>query len=541
MSESEYMKTHNIAKATIHELSENERESIFAAIAKEDDSEFDPRKDLIKMVSVLVSTGKNRNDDVFLTSELAKVRYSGTDKPLNIEHNPDAIVGHMTKSYLTRKDGTEISDKDVEKSKLPEDFDITNEAVIYGYAKPQVAKAIRKLAAAGQLYVSVEMWFTDYDYLVGSKVIKRCEATQHLDECLRINGGDGVYKGSEVGRVLRNSLIGGVGIVEKPANPESVIKSISSLGSESTEDVEMYDELYIADNVIEDLSSKSRNDQKLREEDMSNIFEELKETVKASTEVAVKEALKNQASEEETSTNEEVETEKVVEKTTETATEEKSVSNEEIELLRASIKEVKDENKALAGQISELKDAEDERVLENRREALRELKLSDEDVQKRMVKCASMTHEEFVAYRDDLLDLFNRYLRGEASEKESADEGGDEDLAVTADASEKDAEDSDSVDASDSEEGNAEDTEDEKIDASEDTSEDDEEDTVIDMTKIENEDVDLGSTETAPNKSNLETLTDKFESALTRQLASRNKYWRKMTAKKQEQEDEDGE
>jgi hypothetical protein len=255
----EYMKTHMFAKAqlcAVGERGKNLHPSAGLREKLESGDDFDPKKDLMEMVSVLVSTGKNKNDDVFWPKDLAAVRASGKHKPVNLEHDSDNIVGCMTRSFVTTKDGTELSDAELEKG-VPDDFDITNEAVIFAFTKPEVAEAVKRLASSNDLFVSVEMWFTDFDYLLGNTmIVKRNQSTSFLDEHLKSNGGDGTYKGEPLGRVLRNMLIGGIGIVEKPANPDSVIRSISSLRSESARDVQVYEEPAIASNIVEDLSHK---------------------------------------------------------------------------------------------------------------------------------------------------------------------------------------------------------------------------------------------------------------------------------------------
>lgn len=525
-------KTYTIAKATIHEFAQGEKPSALlvadnassedaAAVAKK--SEFDPAKDLMKMVSVLVSTGKNRNDDVFLCSELAKVRASGKDKPLNIEHSSDHIIGHMIKTYATKKDGTVIADDVADKS-LPEDFDIMNEAVVYAFVKPKVAEAIRKTAAAEELFVSVEMWFSEYDFLVGSKVIRRNQATAFLDSSLKSNGGNGTYKGQAVGRVLRNMLIGGIGVVEKPANPESVIKSISNLRADGVRDVEVYKESAIAKNVVEDLGAELKADEKLTEEQMKELFKEMAEDLKASTADAVKKALQEKPAE------------KPAEKTAETKASEavaapppttagtipavsttvvtpvtSVVSDKVVDELRTALNAAIKRIDALETQgkhlVSKFDEAEQAKAFTARRQALSSLGLKTEDVERRMAKASSMTKDEFDCYVDDIKELFNSYLRGDAS-TETAD-----------DKSAKGGEDQD---------GEASDTQDadEGKDASDAADAADDSDPVIDMTKLEGEDADLGAATELDSAT--ASVEQRMEDVVVSKLAERNARWRKM-------------
>jgi len=516
-------KTYTIAKATIHELGSNDKPSalLLADSASKEDasavaakSQFDPVKDLMKMVSVLVSTGKNRNDDVFLRGELAKIRSSGKDKPLNVEHDADHIIGHMTKTYATNKDGTIIA-ADVTEKSLPEDFDITNEAVIYAFVKPKLAEAISKLAAAGQLFVSVEMWFTEYDFLVGSKVIRRNQATSFLESSLKSNGGDGIYKGQAVGRVLRNMLIGGIGVVEKPANPESVIKSISSLRVDGARDVEVYRESAIATNVVEDLGTELKVDDKLMEErQMKELFNEMAETIKVSTEAAVKKALQEKPADakiaDANSTPKTVETKvpdapvvsAVVSPTAPVA----PVVDKQSDELRLAIERIdrlEKQNKQMAAKIDEI---EQEKVLSARRQSLSSVGLKSEDVERRIAKAASMTKDEFDRYVADIKELFNSYLRGDASTKTKDDK--------SAKGGEKSDEASDAKDADDDEDVS-------KADGAVDDS-----DPIIDMTKLEGEETDI-SVVSGPD-STTASIDQRMEDAIVNKMVERSSKWRKM-------------
>ncbi len=239
--------------------------------------------DLLYMDSVLVSTGANKNDDVFLPNEMWKARSTPILKPVDWEHNigreltaaeqkenPGKVVvdnqtiGVMYNAYVTDEQGQVIDEEQVSASdfEVPERFDIVDEAVIWKGNFPAVAARIEKGAAEGTLFVSMEAWFSDYDYLVGDKVIARNDETAFLDDALKANGGTGAFGSSSVKRVLRNITFGGKGIVERPANEPSVIKSVTHTpigASEATNKV-------IAKNVIDDLGNTNKTVSESRED-----------------------------------------------------------------------------------------------------------------------------------------------------------------------------------------------------------------------------------------------------------------------------------
>jgi hypothetical protein len=239
-----WYKTHILTTATFRELEPMLAQCNLRTLATTKSApgrvpkvpDLENQKDLMKMVSILLSTGINRNDDVFLPSEVLPVRNTGAHKPVNLEHDPTKIVGHLIRTYATEKSGKKVPDGKKPKGKA---FDITTESVLYSFLFPGLAKDIRERADSDSLFVSVEVWFTEFDFLVGSKIIKRTSETASvLEPKLKISGGPGFFEGQRLGRVLRNMIIGGMGIVRDPANPESIVKSVSGFNSEVVQDIE---------------------------------------------------------------------------------------------------------------------------------------------------------------------------------------------------------------------------------------------------------------------------------------------------------------
>jgi len=242
------------------------------------------QRDLMKIISVLVSTGINRNDDVFLPEEILPVRNTGAHKPLNVEHDPKQIVGHMLRTYAALKDGSIVPPNSFPDTN---EFDIIAESVLYKFLFPDLAEEVKHKAKANQLFVSIEAWFTAYDFLVGTKIVKRNkETSQLLDGKLKSNGGDGTFENQRVGRVLRNIIIGGIGLVKTPANSESIIKSVSNLQSEFVP----YDikDNTISQSIIGDIFQLSTNNLKLSEEKMNKeVLEEIAQVIAAQRAAAI--------------------------------------------------------------------------------------------------------------------------------------------------------------------------------------------------------------------------------------------------------------
>jgi len=183
---------------------------------------------LLTIDSVLVSTGWNRNDDVFDSGETWAARHSPKDKPIDWEHVEDQILGHMKDTVVITKDLSVVADGTQDQG-VPEDFHVAVRGVLYGMRFADRITAIQEQANNNELFVSMECWFSDYDYMIADVgIVKRNERTSFLDSHLRCNGGDGVYKGRRIGRVLRNIEFDGIGLVKHPANPDSIIYGVGN-------------------------------------------------------------------------------------------------------------------------------------------------------------------------------------------------------------------------------------------------------------------------------------------------------------------------
>jgi hypothetical protein len=202
-------------------------EDIKLAKALEHDTE--DQIDLFYLKSILVSTGWNKNDDVFDPQELWAARKTPEDKPFNYMHDEMDIIGHITGNAIIDFEGNELQDDVAE---IPSQFNILTTAVIYTSwsdltQKERMNKIIAEIEQ-GKWFVSMECLFPDFDYaLTGpngeSRVIQRAEASAFLTKHLRAYGGSGEYQNYKVGRLLRNLAFSGKGLVSKPANPRSII------------------------------------------------------------------------------------------------------------------------------------------------------------------------------------------------------------------------------------------------------------------------------------------------------------------------------
>ena len=183
--------------------------------------------DLYYISSVLVSTGWNKNDDVFDANATWSARNTPEDKQFNFMHDENDIIGHITGSYVVDRYGNRIDD-----DTQPDDFDIITEAVLYNsWTNPENRERMSKLISEieeGKWFVSMECLFAGFDYALldedgNAKLLQRNEGSAFLTKHLRAYGGTGEYEGYKIGRSLREISFSGKGLVSKPANPRSVI------------------------------------------------------------------------------------------------------------------------------------------------------------------------------------------------------------------------------------------------------------------------------------------------------------------------------
>jgi|TARA_A100001037_G_scaffold214189_1_gene192001 chemotaxis protein histidine kinase CheA len=231
--------------------------------------------DLYYLESVLVSTGWNKNDDVFQPGITWAARTTPEDKQFNFMHDENDIIGHITSSYVIDRNGNKVS-ADAE---CPESFDIITEAVLYNsWTGPENRERMQQIIAEiedGKWFVSMECLFAGFDYALvdpkgESKLLERNESSAFLTKHLRSYGGTGEYEGYKIGRALRNISFSGKGLVSKPANPRSII--LNSSKAFLVDDENKLTEFSIGDKEMSD-------NQNLLEKQVADLQAELKAAI----------------------------------------------------------------------------------------------------------------------------------------------------------------------------------------------------------------------------------------------------------------------
>lgn len=219
------------------------------------------QNDLLYIKFLLVSSGKNNNNDYFTVKDMLRSYKTPRDKHINWEHNHEKIIGHIKNSIITYN-GTVLADSEIDKFLSMDEppngqYDIYCSGVIYKSACSPFARRVieafgKNKGDYGYLSVSMEVLFKEWYYLVGDQVYDKEFAYQFAP----LHKVKKKFEGSDVLRVFKNYYFSGCGVVPKPGNNRSEILAIASEISQEIDDVD-------AISIFKDMSPTRLNDQEL--------------------------------------------------------------------------------------------------------------------------------------------------------------------------------------------------------------------------------------------------------------------------------------
>lgn len=332
--------------------------------------------DLYYVKSILASVGWNKNDDVFDPAEMWNARNSPVDKPFNYMHDEKDIIGHMVSCYAMSDGGNILPDFN-DMSQVPSQFDIVTGSVLYKSwsdkkLKQRMDKIIAEIDNGKKWHVSMECLFPAFDYAMidakgNQKIVKREESSAFLTKHLRAYGGKGEYDGYKVGRLLRNFAFSGVGLVEKPANPRSVILNHSikntNFSESQAQEINMTEELELLKAELAEAKKAEDEAKKAKDEAEAKVkdAEEEKEKMKVKAEEEAKKA------------------------------------KEEAEAAKKAKEEAEEAKKAKAATEEELNKMKKEKMMEKRKASLAEAGLQGADVEESLAQFEALADDAFEA------------------------------------------------------------------------------------------------------------------------------------------------
>jgi len=226
--------------------------------------ELADHKNMMVVDCIQVSTGFNQNDHYFLPTELWGARNTSIYQLVDWMHDRDKILGCIIESTAKYQDGspieedTEITDSD--------SFDVHNKMIVWKHIFEEEAAEIEEKASAGELFVSMECMFDNYDFALENletgkvSIVARNEDTDFLTDHLRILGGQGTYAGHKVGIAFRDITFLGTGFVDDPANIRSEITEVAATtenNSVNNSDISHIDENSGVNNIELDILLKT--------------------------------------------------------------------------------------------------------------------------------------------------------------------------------------------------------------------------------------------------------------------------------------------
>lgn len=188
----------------------------------------------------------NRNGDGIDTDTAISIKDYFINKPTNIEHEKQKIVGHIISSSFSQYGTNELmEDEDLKNESRP--FNIALGALVYKIVNPPFAKMVEQSQEGGEfkdmISASWEIGFNDYvialgsEYLKDAEIISDAKQIQEFSKYLKINEGEGkMDDGTPVYRLVSGDIYPlGIGFTTNPAADVSGVITPDKKEAESTQ------------------------------------------------------------------------------------------------------------------------------------------------------------------------------------------------------------------------------------------------------------------------------------------------------------------
>ena len=241
-----------IFSSEVKPIVSEEKDKYLALASLVDLEKFVPQVDTEKDVDLLpiafnafVANRVNKNGDVINTDTALSMYNNFKNKPINVEHNRDRVIGTILTAGFSEF-GTDRPLTEEQVSELSGPFNVTLGGVIWRIVNSDMADYIEESAdptSDNYLKVSAswELGFTDYNIvelpseeknIEEGNIISDQKLVKGLESKLKALGGDGVLdNGNKIYRHVINDVIPlGIGLTESPA------AEVSGIVTESEEE-----------------------------------------------------------------------------------------------------------------------------------------------------------------------------------------------------------------------------------------------------------------------------------------------------------------
>ncbi len=233
------MKYTTIFSSTVKPLITEEKDKYLAMASLVDVGEFIPEIDTDRNIDLLpiafnacVANRVNKNGDVIDTATAMEICDHFINKPINIEHNRQKVIGTiLTAGFSEFGSDKPLTKEEVAANKGP--FNITLGGVVWKIVNSDLAELIEDSGDPTnedyqRISASWELGFSDYELVVmqdgdknieNAKIISDPEEIDQLKANLRALGGTGVTEQGEFiyRKVVEQVIPLGIGLTETPA------------------------------------------------------------------------------------------------------------------------------------------------------------------------------------------------------------------------------------------------------------------------------------------------------------------------------------
>ena len=465
----EELKYTTIFSSTVKPLVSEDKDKYLAMASLLDVGDFIPDVDTEKNIDLLpiafnacVANRVNKNGDVIDTPTALEIYENFINKPINIEHNRDRVVGAiLTAGFSEFGTDKQIKAEELKDHKGP--FNITLGGIVWKVVNSNLAKMIEDSAdPTGDTYQKIsaswELGFSDFDLVViegEEKNIENAEFVTEIEEVgqlkanLKSLGGTGKLEdGRSVYRRVTEQVVPlGIGLTETPAADVQGVAIQKEQKEEEQEEVKSSEKLEKT-SQSSDNNVNNNNQLVMKIESIKDINDESLKTLEAS---AVHDFIHDE-----------------LQKASEDFAAQKKEKEEALEASESKLKGIEEEREALKKELedvlaglTELKEKEEARIAQdkfNERMASfdEEFKLTDEDREVIAKDVADMDDETFAGYGEKMKVLLKDKNKKMLEEKKKEEDA----KAAEAEASEE-------IVASESEEETSEEVVDDAIDNAE--------------------------------------------------------------------------
>ena len=310
-----------------------------------------------------VANRVNRNNDVIDTKTAVEIYKNFINKPINIEHNREKVIGTILKAGFSEF-GTDRPLSEEEVSKMDGPFNITLGGVLWKVVNPRITKLVENSSdPSSEDYLSIstswELGFSNYNLLLldnNEKNIATAEVISDPDQIekykgyLKAFGGSGTMDGGKkIYRKIIDKVVPlGVGITETPA---ADVKGILTIKPEQDMKVEASEAVEQKDISQNNKNTVDNNNKVMKINAISDITDENLKQVSASViSDFISEEIKKASDQFEIEKNESQEAVKASLEKSEALTKELETLKAEYEKVNQVLAELQKENEAKAKQ-----------------------------------------------------------------------------------------------------------------------------------------------------------------------------------------------